>query len=809
MKRSVIASLVSLGVLGVVGIVAMRAQPKTASVSLALDWQKIESKPMALVAAGSPLYVRAVEADGKNLWRYENGRFQREESPLVGGARAQFRDLSAGVDGSLWAVTQDSRPVRFKGGATWELVPGVVRDVSIGSLKETWGLDSGGQIFRMSPEGWRMQKGPKMKSLTAGSDGTLWGLNAPQGWVFRRKAGANEWEMLPGALKKVVVDSGDVAAGVGPDGRVYRYISPPAQRGEVLAANRVGGCGANKRAYGIIKATGKVCRDMGGGMNGNPADADWTDCHLDWCVSNAKAAGYTPARPGTCRLLAGAGAIEMPAGDCRAIGGGVNGSPLNADWTLCHLDWCADDQQRLVAAKPGGCDRKRGYGIITTTAGDCRKLGGAMNGNPPDSQWTTCHLDWCDATMWAPIPGVSDVRSISLGSGGELWTADAGGAVRRLSLPAYSAIAQKAEEAGAEAARRVGDVQAQAQRAAQQAGDAEFVRVSAEAGVQYAAFVEGLAGVLGNLGLYTASRPGMCGGRRRAAGIVHMTARDCRIMGGLMNGNPADHDWSDCHLEWCTVSPGSGYSIANAGSGCPSARAGYGILQLPARDCRRMGGAMNGNPHDDAWTACHLTFCSETAALVVAAAPGWCKSGALGYGYFKSPARDCRAMGGNYNGEPADNDWTDCHMEWCRYSSPAVNADPFVHELLARAAERLRAQPLVSEVNIVAGQAVCTASCIFQIEEAAKKRCMSSCMAKQSTSPIPAVFQQEIAAAEQQVRAEWQRRGEAARAAKHEEAMNAFRAQLSASGLSLDAEKARADTERRVWKEAQDKLGTR
>merc|ERR1712048_1298876 len=148
---------------------------------------------------------------------------------------------------------------------------------------------------------------------------------------------------------------------------------------------------------GIIQATARDCRTMGGRMNGNPS------CHLDWCFDGV----YSAAPMGTCWNKVGSVKISMQAQDCRKMGGAMNGNPSGHVWTPCQLDWCRDDV--YSAAPAGTCSDKVGYGIIQTQAHFCRRMGGAVNGNPGANTWTACHLDWCYSSESVKT------RAISLG----------------------------------------------------------------------------------------------------------------------------------------------------------------------------------------------------------------------------------------------------------------------------------------------------------------------------------------------------------------------------------------------------------
>ena len=173
--------------------------------------------------------------------------------------------------------------------------------------------------------------------------------------------------------------------------------------GQRYVPSRLGGC-ATKLAYGSIQTPAGDCRRMGGAMNGNPADGEWTLCYLDWCAEGQQGT-YVAAKSGSCTTRVGFGIITTTGGDCRRLGGAMSGAPGENDRTACRLDWCSQGgTPAYSAARVGSCGAaKVGSGIISTTGADCRRLGGGMNGTPADAQWTECHLDWC-ATTGANVP---------------------------------------------------------------------------------------------------------------------------------------------------------------------------------------------------------------------------------------------------------------------------------------------------------------------------------------------------------------------------------------------------------------------
>lgn len=102
-------------------------------------------------------------------------------------------------------------------------------------------------------------------------------------------------------------------------------------------------------------------------------------------------------------------AVKMTGGDCRSLGGVMNGTPSDTEWTTCHLNVGKKDPTSANAFRsllpagscPGGVCQ---YGTFSTTGVACRALGGAMNGTPGDDEWTDCHLNIGESPKWALYP---------------------------------------------------------------------------------------------------------------------------------------------------------------------------------------------------------------------------------------------------------------------------------------------------------------------------------------------------------------------------------------------------------------------
>lgn len=142
--------------------------------------------------------------------------------------------------------------------------------------------------------------------------------------------------------------------------------------------------------YGILRMKAGECRAMGGAMNGSPADADWADCHVNFGRDAPR--GMLPAgqcSSGTCQY----GAFTTSARSCRAIGGAMNGTPGDDEQTLCHVNFGISPKYRLFPV--GVCPTGTCYPVKFPAVGaQCRQIGGQATGD----SWTQCELSLGPAT---------------------------------------------------------------------------------------------------------------------------------------------------------------------------------------------------------------------------------------------------------------------------------------------------------------------------------------------------------------------------------------------------------------------------
>lgn len=146
----------------------------------------------------------------------------------------------------------------------------------------------------------------------------------------------------------------------------------------------------------------------------------------------------------------------------------------------------------------------------------------------------------------------------------------------------------------------------------------------------------------------------VCPSGKCAYGIVGMMGGQCRAMSGAMNGTPGDTTWTDCHVTF-SQKPQRGFLPAGS---CPSGACQYGIVNMTGKACRAIGGRMNGTPGDDEWTSCHMNIGTQPKFGLFP--QGKCPTGTCYPVRFGAIGTECRAIGGSATGDS----WTPCEMSF-------------------------------------------------------------------------------------------------------------------------------------------------
>jgi len=146
------------------------------------------------VSAGGKDNVWGVNPNG-DIWRFVNGAWQH----MPGNAHT----ISAASDGSVWCVNA-SQQLWHWNGSGWEQISGTAVSVSTGGKYNTWCVNPAGipHHWNHNTRSWQAIDG-SLTQVSAGEDGTVFGVNASQQLWIRRGGLTGRWEQLPGAAVQV------------------------------------------------------------------------------------------------------------------------------------------------------------------------------------------------------------------------------------------------------------------------------------------------------------------------------------------------------------------------------------------------------------------------------------------------------------------------------------------------------------------------------------------------------------------------------------------------------------------------------
>jgi hypothetical protein len=243
------------------------------------QWQAIQGAAVE-VAAGADGSVWVLGADvvpgGFGVYRWTGQTWERDPPPNA------VARISVAPDGTLWAVNSVREIWRRGANGGWARVAGAAVDISAGVDGSVWaiGEDQSGRdfgIWRFAGDHWDREPVPSAGMTVAVSDrGEPWITNANEE-IWRRVQGG--WQRMPGAALRVsadarggiwVIGTNPLPGGFG----VYRWASdtwvseegPPTQTNAgfegMLLASRVSDCAWAVAANAAAGAT------RGGGWRG-------------------------------------------------------------------------------------------------------------------------------------------------------------------------------------------------------------------------------------------------------------------------------------------------------------------------------------------------------------------------------------------------------------------------------------------------------------------------------------------------------------------------------------------------------------
>mmetsp|Transcript_16249 Transcript_16249/g.38698 ORF Transcript_16249/g.38698 Transcript_16249/m.38698 type:complete len:498 (+) Transcript_16249:152-1645(+) len=147
------------------------------------------------------------------------------------------------------------------------------------------------------------------------------------------------------------------------------------------------------------------------------------------------------------------------------------------------------------------------------------------------------------------------------------------------------------------------------------------------------------------------------------------SSAQCQAMGGKPLGSGS---WKHCKLSVCGSNSGNrdsvtGHAIFENRVGKCQKKLAYGIIGCKTAHCDTLGGRYNGKPAKDALTQCHIDFCGKPSSLkgysFFAGISKGCPSGSETIGRsvaFKSTTATCHHLGGEYKSGH-------CTLDVCRH----------------------------------------------------------------------------------------------------------------------------------------------
>ncbi|ORX90681.1 hypothetical protein K493DRAFT_304706 [Basidiobolus meristosporus CBS 931.73] len=116
-----------------------------------------------------------------------------------------FTTLSAGVDDSVWAVSEGNLPYRFTG-KRWGLIPGKLQAVAGLDMNTAWGISPGYSVYRFFNGIWQVHPGKLTAISAATNDGYVedvehvWGISPSNTlWYcyFQPRLNKCKWKAVP------------------------------------------------------------------------------------------------------------------------------------------------------------------------------------------------------------------------------------------------------------------------------------------------------------------------------------------------------------------------------------------------------------------------------------------------------------------------------------------------------------------------------------------------------------------------------------------------------------------------------------
>eukprot|EP01094_Clydonella_sp_ATCC50884_P018317 TRINITY_DN3373_c0_g1_i2.p1 TRINITY_DN3373_c0_g1~~TRINITY_DN3373_c0_g1_i2.p1 ORF type:complete len:420 (-),score=35.60 TRINITY_DN3373_c0_g1_i2:112-1371(-) len=140
--------------------------------------------------------------------------------------RTSVKYLSVGADGTCCGIHNSSLlywdPWRSRFLPLANAPP--MHKVSVGSFRRIWGIMPDGVVMKYAGGGrWKQRGDVRMKHISVGSDGAVWGIERSTGSVYSWQSKENVWVKRPGQLRMVTVGGAKEVWGMTEDNLLVKF----------------------------------------------------------------------------------------------------------------------------------------------------------------------------------------------------------------------------------------------------------------------------------------------------------------------------------------------------------------------------------------------------------------------------------------------------------------------------------------------------------------------------------------------------------------------------------------------------------
>src|SRR5437764_10761774 len=140
-----------------------------------------------------------------------------------------LKQVSVGTDGEVWGVNPADDVFRWTG-SDWQQVPGKLKQLSVRNAQEVWGVTAANDLFRWNGSAWEPIPPFKVAFVAAGVDGTVWGLGSEEsrpGQIITISAMLKDEPLIPLAstgsdLTRISVTDGNRVWAIDANAQLFR-----------------------------------------------------------------------------------------------------------------------------------------------------------------------------------------------------------------------------------------------------------------------------------------------------------------------------------------------------------------------------------------------------------------------------------------------------------------------------------------------------------------------------------------------------------------------------------------------------------